>query len=251
MIRFNCSLRMAGLVLSLPLFLMQAPSLAYAADAVGKIRMMRMVGYGSLPGETTKKTLYQNDPVYSGQTIETVANGAMVIVFADGTEFRLGPKSSVTLDKYIYDPASHDGALNMTLTQGLFTFITGKIHKEAVELKTPLSTIGIRGTNFGVMAGPGVPSVIQVFSGQIAIQQYKANDLTSANGNTPKIPAVIVSTGEVITIKAPTASRTCTCAQGGKTILLRSSPLCRPQRQYRRAGDTCCSRSWHLGGTRT
>lgn len=171
MIRFNRFLRMAmkaGLLM-LPLLLTQAAvSSTDAANSIGKIHSLRMFGYGSLPGET-KKAVYQNDPVFSGQTMETVEKGAMTILFSDGTEFRLGPAASMTLDKYVYDPAGKANALNINMVSGMFRFTTGRINKEAVQLKTPVATIGIRGTDFGVAVEKSGNTIIQVFSGQVAV----------------------------------------------------------------------------------
>lgn len=190
MIRFNRSLRMAtkaGLLM-LPLLLTQAVATSTdAANAIGKIHSLRMFAYGTLPGET-KKAVYQNDPVFSGQTMETVEKGAMTVLFSDGTEFRLGPAASMTLDKYVYDPAGKANALNINMVSGMFRFTTGKINKEAVQLKTPVATIGIRGTDFGVSVEKSGNTIIQVFSGQVAVGTKSGEQL--------------VNPGEYITVEA-------------------------------------------------
>lgn len=189
MIRFNRSLRMAmktGLLI-LPLLLTQAVSSTDAANSIGKIHSLRMFAYGTLPGET-KKAVYQNDPVFSGQTMETVEKGAMTVLFSDGTEFRLGPAASMTLDKYVYDPAGKANALNINMVSGMFRFTTGKINKEAVQLKTPVATIGIRGTDFGVAVEKSGNTIIQVFSGQVAVATKGGEKL--------------VNPGEYITVEA-------------------------------------------------
>jgi ferric-dicitrate binding protein FerR (iron transport regulator) len=189
MIRFNRSLRMAtkaGLLM-LPLLLTQAVSSTNAANSIGKIHSLRMFAYGTLPGET-KKAVYQNDPVFSGQTMETVEKGAMTVLFSDGTEFRLGPAARMTLDKYVYDPAGKANALNINMVSGMFRFTTGKINKEAVQLKTPVATIGIRGTDFGVSVEKSGDTIVQVFSGQVAIGTKSGEQL--------------VNPGEYITVEA-------------------------------------------------
>lgn len=189
MIRFNRSLRMAtkaGLLM-MPLLLTQAVSSTDAANSIGKIHSLRMFAYGTLPGEA-KKAVYQNDPVFSGQTMETVEKGAMTVLFSDGTEFRLGPAASMTLDKYVYDPAGKANALNINMASGMFRFTTGKINKEAVQLKTPVATIGIRGTDFGVSVEKSGDTIIQVFSGQVAVGTKSGEQL--------------VNPGEYITVEA-------------------------------------------------
>jgi len=171
------------------LFAQGVPSLD-AANPVGTVHAVSVYAYGTVPG-AARTALFQNDYVFSGQLVETVEKGGMSILFNDGTEFRLGPAASMTLDKYVYDAKEKKGALAINMVNGMFRFTTGKINKEGVQLKTPVATIGIRGTDFGVAVEKGTGNtIIQVFSGAVAVG-------TKAN-SAPEL----VKAGEYVTVTA-------------------------------------------------
>jgi hypothetical protein len=77
-----------------------------------------------------------------------------MIVFVDGTEFTVGENSSVTIDRFVYDPAGSTNAVKLGVV-GPFRFITGKIGKAVganVSIRTASATLGIRGTD--IWGGP-------------------------------------------------------------------------------------------------
>src|SRR5204862_6776940 len=72
------------------------------------------------------------------------------LVFRDDTNLSLGPGSTLKLDRTVFDdPKAGDIAIK--LTQGAFRFVTGNSNKEAYEIKTPIATLGVRGTTLDVM----------------------------------------------------------------------------------------------------
>jgi hypothetical protein len=84
-------------------------------------------------------TLNQND------RIRTDANGAAEIEFVDGTSLTVGANSEVVLDKMLFDG---DKARNATIqiVRGTLRFVTGNSNHDAYQIKTPVATIGVRGT---------------------------------------------------------------------------------------------------------
>jgi hypothetical protein len=102
------------------------------------------------------RELSTGSPVHEGETIITGENGGVEIKFADGSVMAQGPESSMSLDEYFYDA---DGGSNMLFNAGLgvFRLVTGKISEqnpESVEIKTPMATIGIRGTGIDIFSLP-------------------------------------------------------------------------------------------------
>lgn len=77
--------------------------------------------------------------------IVTDKNGAAEIEFADGTSLTIGANSEVVLDKMIFDG---DKARNATVNvvRGTLRFVTGSSDHSAYQIKTPVATIGVRGT---------------------------------------------------------------------------------------------------------
>ncbi len=93
--------------------------------------------------------LKQGDPVFQGDTLDTGADGAVGIVLVDSSVFSLGEGGRMLLDEMVYDPGTEEGSATFALMTGAATFVSGQIAKfgqDAMMVKTPVATIGIRGT---------------------------------------------------------------------------------------------------------
>jgi hypothetical protein len=87
------------------------------------------------------------DLIYRGDLIQTGVNGALSIVFADGTSFNLSNNARMEVNEFVYDPKGHSNSTLMSLTKGTFTIIAGAVaHTGDMKVDTPLGTMGIRGT---------------------------------------------------------------------------------------------------------
>ncbi len=94
--------------------------------------------------------------VILGAVLRTGAQGSMGVTLSDNTVMSFGPNSEFTLDEYQFEPAREELRLSARISRGTLNFISGVIAKlkpEAVELKTPTGTIGVRGTHFLVKVG--------------------------------------------------------------------------------------------------
>lgn len=83
--------------------------------------------------------------------VVTGADGSVGITLRDETLLAVGPNSNVWLEKYAFDPTSHEGVLNATVKRGTLGVISGKLSKQspgAVQFRTPTSILGVRGTEF-------------------------------------------------------------------------------------------------------
>ncbi|MDP3920944.1 MAG: FecR domain-containing protein [Candidatus Omnitrophota bacterium] len=99
-----------------------------------------------------KRTISQGDPIYLGEEIKTDWEGYVKMLLMDETEFAIGPKSIIKIDKFVYDPATKDGELNVQVAKGVFRFLTGQIVKKdprKMNVNLPVGNIGIRGTAVG------------------------------------------------------------------------------------------------------
>jgi hypothetical protein len=87
------------------------------------------------------------DLVYRGDVIQTGADGALSITFADGTTFNVSRNARMAVNEFVYDPNGHANSSLMSLTKGTFTFIAGNVaHTGDMKVDTPVGTMGIRGT---------------------------------------------------------------------------------------------------------
>jgi hypothetical protein len=87
------------------------------------------------------------DAVYRGDLIQTGTDGALGIVFGDGTSFSLSANARMEVNEFVYDPKGHANSSLVSLSKGTFTFIAGNVaHTGDMKVDTPLGTMGIRGT---------------------------------------------------------------------------------------------------------
>jgi hypothetical protein len=133
-----------------------APSMAQ--DNIGVTAAVNPQAQGT-PPERSSRTLNVGLDMFKNERVVTGPEGKTQLLFIDGSALSIGPNSDVVLDEFVYDPASGNGKLAMTATKGVFRLVGGKLSKnEAVTLKTPTATIGIRG-GVGTVAlpAPGGP----------------------------------------------------------------------------------------------
>ena len=175
--------------------------------AEGKVQATRADG--------TQVLLKEGDPVYQGDVVETGEGAAIGIEFADETTFSLGDSGRMTLDEMIYDPGGDQNSMAVSLVQGTFSFISGQIAKsdtDAMQVSTPVATIGIRGTTVaGTAAAEGSQNSITLLSdsggqvGEIVISNDGGTQVLNAIGasvslssfSTPPPPPTILSPTEI------------------------------------------------------
>jgi len=100
----------------------------------------------NLPGNGGEQTKL-GDLVYRGDIIQTGPDGKLGVGFTDGSSFNVSANARMELNDFVYDPHGHANASLMSLTKGTFTFIAGEVaHTGNMNVKTPVGTMGIRGT---------------------------------------------------------------------------------------------------------
>ncbi|MGC1981953.1 MAG: FecR domain-containing protein [Pseudolabrys sp.] len=110
-----------------------------AQEAIGKTTSVRPQAEGSHAGP-----LSGGSNVYSKETVRTGDSGQADLQFHDRSNLTVGPKSSVRLDKFVYDPNKSGGAVAIQATRGTFRFVTGS-QGGSYQIKSPYGTLGIRG----------------------------------------------------------------------------------------------------------
>jgi hypothetical protein len=126
---------------------------AYAEidDAAGQAIFVHDVVW-RITADETKLPLNKGDSVYESDTITTGKKGSAQLVMSDGAYLSIRPNTSIRLDVYHYDKDDERGVGEsvISLLKGCFRSITGLIGKENKEnykVKTPVASIGIRGTD--------------------------------------------------------------------------------------------------------
>jgi hypothetical protein len=128
------------LISALPLvaFCAMAPTVANA-QAIGKATSVKP------QAEANARTLSAGSEVFSQETIRTGDSGMADLRFHDSSNLSVGPKSSVRLDKYVYDPNKSASAVALEATRGSFRFVTGSRGEGSYQVKTPYGSLGVRG----------------------------------------------------------------------------------------------------------
>lgn len=138
-------MRLSLVILILLFTVVAQPTLA--SVEIGQAAVVRGVVNVERAGE--KQILNAKDKVYQGDKITTGEKGRVQLILVDDTIFTIGRAAEILLDKYVYDPSTHDGASEVKAKKGTFKFVTGKIAKKdprSVKVKTPFATIGVRGS---------------------------------------------------------------------------------------------------------
>jgi hypothetical protein len=135
--------------------------IAHAADAPGTLpagMIKTTKGSAAIEREGKKNPVQAGAAVLSSDRIVTGADGSVGITLRDETLLSVGPNSNVWLEKYAFDPTTHEGALDATVKRGTMAVISGKLSKQspsAVQFRTPSSILGVRGTEFVIEVGGG------------------------------------------------------------------------------------------------
>src|SRR6476660_8695559 len=127
-------------IVSLAILLALQVTDSHAQEAIGKATSVIPQAEGSHAGP-----LSGGSNVYSKETVRTGDAGKADLKFHDSSNLTVGPKSSVRLDKFVYDSNKSASTIAIQATKGSFRFVTGSQGKGNVQVKTPYGTLGVRG----------------------------------------------------------------------------------------------------------
>src|SRR6516164_5968154 len=119
---------------------------AIAQQRVGVNSAVNPDATGIPPGATPRRLVLGQEVVFN-ERITTGPQGQTQVLFIDESTMSVGPSSDMVIDEFVYDPHTSSGKLAVSLTRGVFRFVGGKLSKQdnAVTMRTPSATIGIRG----------------------------------------------------------------------------------------------------------
>ncbi len=110
------------------------------------------------------------EDVHLGDLVVSGQQSALQMLLLDKSMFTVGANARVKIDRFVYDPNKGTADISASIAKGAFRFMSGRLipgaGREAI--RTPVATIGVRGTivegavgqdAMDVMAGePGVPT---------------------------------------------------------------------------------------------
>src|SRR6516164_2620896 len=185
-----CATALAPLMLGMGL---ATPAPAIAQQRIGVSSAVNPEATGIAPSAAPRTLLVGQDIVFN-ERITTGPEGQTQVLFVDQSAMTVGPNSDMVIDQFVYDPAAGTGKLAANLTRGVFRFVGGRLSKQenAVTVRTPVATIGIRGGVVLVKLGAGGNlDVIFVYG--------KGVTVTGRNG----VSQTITRSGWQVTVSGP------------------------------------------------
>ena len=140
------------LVRSVALSCVFVTSVAFGADIgqikVSKGRVSIERGGQSLRGDAGTR-------LQGADVVKTGGDGSVGITMTDNSLLSAGPNSVLALDRYEFDSTTNAGHFDASLQRGTLAVVSGRLAKQspdAMTLRTPSATLGVRGTEFVVTA---------------------------------------------------------------------------------------------------
>jgi hypothetical protein len=145
---------------------------------VGALAEVRQNVYG-VPPEGQQAVKRKGDAVVFKETLETLDESSALIRFIDDSKLRLGAKSKVVIDEFVFDPKNVKGNALIELSVGTLRFVTGEMPKGGVVIKTPTATLTLRGTDVVVHVHPDGTTDTTVHDGKVEAHNNVTNQVTN------------------------------------------------------------------------
>jgi len=123
------------------------------AAEIGRIKVAKGAvtierGGQSLPGAVGMR-------LETSDVVKTGADASVGITMSDNSLLSAGPNSVLSLDGFEFDATTYQGRFDTSLRDGSLAVVSGRIAKQspdAMKVRTPFATLGVRGTEFAVSA---------------------------------------------------------------------------------------------------
>ena len=139
--------------------------------------------------------------IAANERITTRTDDRAHLVFLDGSALTIGPSSDLMIDRFVYDADRKVGNLAMSASRGVFRFVGGTISKKTeVVLRTPTSSVGIRGSIMTIAIGSDGSTIATFLYGEamtVTAQGVTAkairpgSQILVATGSPPRSPVVL------------------------------------------------------------
>lgn len=126
-------------------------SKAFAQQAEPVAKVERIQGEAQVDRVGQQIVLSVGGPVFEDDIIKTGAESRVSLVFVDESTLTIGADGEMVIDEFVYNKAGRRNSAVYNWAAGAFLTKTGALGKEnpeAVSVRTPVVTIGIRGTQF-------------------------------------------------------------------------------------------------------
>lgn len=145
---------MKQLAFAVAALLASGSSAQAVAQDIGRIKVAR--GQVSIERAGAAQPAAVGARLQSGDVVSTGGDGAVGITLNDDSLLSAGANSRLSLDRFVHEPSTNQGRLDVSLNRGTLAVISGRIAKQspdAMTVRTPTAILGVRGTEFAVKVG--------------------------------------------------------------------------------------------------
>jgi hypothetical protein len=149
-----------------------------SADKIGVASAVKNEVQGIMGA--SPRALAAGSDVFSSERIRTGQESTAQLLFLDETSLNVGPQSEITLDRFVYNPSRNTGNVVLSASRGAFRFVTGSQNPTNYTLRTPVATIGVRGSIYDLFLR-SVPAGVHEIAGLLILVEGSLK-ITLRNG---------------------------------------------------------------------
>lgn len=191
---------------------------ARAAEVIGAAETVSNRVVGELPG--ARRVLVPDADVHRNELIRTEAAAAARLRFSDRSDLRLGPLAQIRLDAFVF---SGNAGSAMNLSRGALRFISGNGPTGSYQIRTPVATIGLRGTGVDVVIRQG-RTFVTLLDGAARVCGSAGSCTELVNRcDYVEVAAGRAQPARPLTTNIPTFNSACTGAGCGATVCTSSA----------------------------
>jgi len=157
-----------------------------ARMSVGDVEKVQNLAEAAYEGNI--RTLNKNSDVKMEDRLRTGADARLKVQLNDGSEVVMGENAELTVDEFVYTPEK-ERKMVLNALKGALLFV-GKMmdnyRRQKVTVKTPVATLGVRGTHFWVGRIDGNTGVLVLDGSVLVNSKYGLVSLAPGEGTTIK-----------------------------------------------------------------
>ena len=156
--------------------------------------------------QQVERKLRRRSPIFDVDTVNTQANSKAQFRMSDGSLLAVKENTQVNVAQYKYQAGAEDNSMVIELVKGGLRSVTGAIKENSgsYELKTPVGSIGIRGTHYEVEIVDG-DLFLAVWDGAIdlTVDTSSGSDVVSFGEGEDFSFGIVTNEGEVTELLEP------------------------------------------------
>jgi hypothetical protein len=116
---------------------------------IGQIK--KLTGEVHIIRQNEPRPAQVGDLLEQADIVVTGAESSVGITFIDDSRYSVGPNSRIALEQFRFDPTTYEGVFHTKMQRGTLAITSGHIANRtpnAMQVRTPMSILGVRGTKF-------------------------------------------------------------------------------------------------------